>query len=408
MTDDQHPTPPENRPSGPQDPDGAPAPEGRPGQPRPDAPAQAPEHAGPYGTAYGQPSGQPPQQPYGYPYGPAAQQPLHYDPRGQPYGVPPQQPYGSPYGPPPGQLQQYDPYGQPYGVPPQVRPTPRRRQQDSEPGRFMWWDLGAFLVYAVGFLGGLVGFVLVLPPMNQMMASGDAVQQNQALFIVQAVAYGGIGLIAVVLSGAALWRSIRAFAYLWWLKLLLIPVAWIATIVINAIVVTAISDQPEVSQNQQDIEQMLSAVPFGVAVIVIALLGPYVEEYFFRHLMVGKLSRHINIWICGVISVITFPLLHFIPALIGLSDDLSVVTIIPYVTMGIIFTVAYILTGRSLIYAWLLHAFNNFMSLVMMYFVAPRLERFLEDSGIDPGGEPLGWIIDTAGAFLSAGTGVLC
>lgn len=272
----------------------------------------------------------------------------------------------------------------------------------------MWWDLGAFLVYAVGFLGGLVGFVLVLPPMNQMMASGDAVQQNQALFIVQAVAYGGIGLIAVVLSGAALWRSIKAFAYLWWLKLLLIPVAWIATIVINAIVVTAISDQPEVSQNQQDIEQMLSAVPFGVAVIVIALLGPYVEEYFFRHLMVGKLSRHINIWICGVISVITFPLLHFIPALIGLSDDLSVVTVIPYVTMGIIFTVAYILTGRSLIYAWLLHAFNNFMSLVMMYFVAPRLERFLEDSGIDPGGEPLSWIIDTAGAVLSAGAGVLC
>lgn len=186
-------------------------------------------------------------------------------------------------------------------------------------------------------------------------------------------------LVARLLSGQALWRSIRRFAYLWWLKLLLIPVGWIAMLVLNMIIVIfGFGSDPETSQNQEAITAMLDAVPFVAAVVVIAMLGPFVEEFFFRHLLIGKLSRHLNVWICGAISVVTFPLLHFIPALLGLSEDLTLVAVVPYLTMGMLITVGYIVAGRNLFYAWLLHAFNNFMSLVMAYFVQPWAEDMLD------------------------------
>jgi uncharacterized protein len=259
------------------------------------------------------------------------------------------------------------------GPPPGWRPPPRKWQKDADPGRFTWWDLGATLFYVVGFLTGLVGLVALLPPINELI-TGDDVQAQQGTFLINAVGYGVLAVIAVVLSGAALWRSIKAFSYLWWLKLLLVPVAWLASIFFNlVIIVLLLGSEGETSENQAAIEAMLQAIPLLAAVAVIGILGPFVEEYFFRHLLIGKLSKYINVWICGAISVVAFPLIHFIPALIGLTDDLTFVSVVPYLTMGIIITVGYIVTGRNLFYAWLLHAFNNVMSLLLSYFLVPWL-----------------------------------
>lgn len=305
-------------------------------------------------------------------------------PEQNPYGHPPQQPPGShPYGTQPQQgPYQYGPYSQhPYSqhpAPQPKQPRPRKRQPDADPGRFTWWDLGAMLFYVGGFLTGAVSFLLLLPGLNDLMASGQEDDLLLGSFLVNAISYGVLGLIAVVLSAGALVRAWKAFAYLWWLKLLLIPVIWLGIIILNAVLVFLITDEPQTSQNQEDIVSMLGVVPFLAAFVVIALLGPYVEEFFFRHLMIGKLSRHLNIWICAALSVASFPLLHFLPALFGLSDDLTIVTVLPYVTMGVAFTLAYILTGRSLLYVWLLHAFNNFMSLVVTYYVLPWAEDMEE------------------------------
>lgn len=261
-----------------------------------------------------------------------------------------------------------------HGPPPGWKPVRRKAQQDSEPGKFTWWDLGATLFYVIGFLSGLVGLVGLIPPINQLL-TGDETQMQQGMFLINTVSYALLALIAVILSGAALWRSVKAFSYLWWLKLLLVPVAWIASIILNMVLVLfLLGAEPETSENQEAIEAMLQAVPFIAALVVIAALGPYVEEYFFRHLLIGKLSRYLNVWFCGVISVVAFPLLHFLPALIGLTDDLSLVAVMPYLTMGIVITLGYILTGRNLFYAWLLHFFNNAMSLLLAYFVVPWAE----------------------------------
>ncbi|GFZ86965.1 CPBP family intramembrane metalloprotease [Nesterenkonia alkaliphila] len=253
---------------------------------------------------------------------------------------------------------------------------PRKRQQDSEPGRFTWWDLGATLFYVLGFLTGLVSFLALLPPVNALMA-GDEIQQQQGMFTINAISYGVLAAITMSVSAAALWRSVRAFAYLWWLKLLLVPFAWLATLLLNfVLIVVVLGADPETSENQEAIDTMLQAVPFLAAVAVIAVLGPFVEEYFFRHLLIGKLSRYINVWICGAVSIIAFPLLHFIPALFGLADDLTLVSLVPYLTMGVLISVGYIVTGRNLFYAWVLHFFNNFMSLLVSYFVLPWAEDF--------------------------------
>lgn len=347
-----------------------------PAGPPPHEPGQQGEpHPGPYG-----------QHPYGHnPYG---QDPYAQDPYGRPSPYDP-----NPYDPNP---HGYDPYGPPsgvapYGAPAHPGPPPYQfppsgpgpqGQPDSEPGRFTWWDFGATLFYIGTFFVGLIGVLVFIPQVNAMLTSGDTDDLARADFLLNAVGYSVMALICLVLSGPALWRSIKTFAHLWWLKLLLIPVGWLSILLINAVLVMLLTDSPETSANQQAIEQMLGAVPLLGALIVLGLLGPYVEEFFFRHLLVGKLSRHLNIWICGAISVMVFPLIHFIPALVGLTDDLSLLTFIPYVTMGTAFTLVYILAGRSLFYSWLLHAANNSMAVLLQYFVVPLLPELDDLDGL--------------------------
>lgn len=371
--------------SSPQNPYGEPSPDAGDQQHRGRGPEQQPSPwaaPGPYPAAGQPPQGtgtQPyPHQPYGGPAGyghPEAPGP--HSPYGPPGAHGAQGAYGSQhYGPQPyGAQGPHSP--QHYGWQPQ---PPRRRQQDSEPGRFTWWDLGATLFYVIGFLTGLVGLIGLVPAVGDMLNSADEDTAQFGMFLINGISYAVLAVIALALSGSALWRSIRRFGYLWWLKLLLVPVGWAVMLGVNILVVVGIlGADPETSENQAAIDAMLGAVPFLGAVLVIAVLGPYVEEYFFRHLLIGKLSRHLNIWVCGAISVVTFPLLHFIPALIGLAEDLTAVAVVPYVTMGALITVGYILSGRNLFYAWLIHAFNNFISLVMAYFVQPWAEGILED-----------------------------
>ena len=289
------------------------------------------------------------------------------NPEQNPYGYPPHQP-GYP-GQAPQPYQQYQPYPQ----------RPPKRQLDTDPGRFTWWDAGATLLYVLGFMGGMLSMLIyVVPGVSDLLDSGVEDDLNLAAFLGNAFSYGVMGIIALVLSFGALVRSFKTFAYLWWLKLLLIPVIWVGILVFNAVMVMIIGEEPQTSQNQEGIVEMLGVVPFLAAFVVIGLLGPYVEEYFYRHLLIGKLSRHLNIWICAAISVGIFPLVHFVPAYLAGAGDLNIVTFLPYVTMGLAFTLAYILTGRSLLYAWLLHAFNNTMSLLVTYYVLPWAEDMEE------------------------------
>lgn len=383
---------------------------GRPfaGQQGAPAPYGGPHHRDPQ-VPYGQPPwGQPSsgagpheQGPYGQ--GPYSQGPYDQGPYDQglysqgSYGQPPygSSPYGvQGFGPGYGTQGPAGPMRSP-GADLRGRPLPDPRdkyskgiwgQPDSSPGRFSWWDL----LPTVPYLGVMVLLPLLLtallgPSIDEASGLMEMDSADWALeFAVNAALFIVLFGLALGVSGKAVWRSMRTFSHhaLAWLKLIAVPALWVMVLVINAVLMALLmmifGSEPETSVNQAGVEEMVAAVPFWAALLVFGVLGPYVEEYFFRHLLVGKLSRHLNIWICAVISIVPFAFVHVAEEL--LSGDLQLVlsTVLPYLTMSVVFTLVYILSGRSLMFAWLLHAFNNSMALVLQTFVLPHLPDEME------------------------------
>ena len=270
----------------------------------------------------------------------------------------------SPYGHP----------GAPGGIPagwpgrrPAARPAP-----DWTPGRFNWGDAVVVLVYVALMVLGLglwLAVSLGLVPGD--LEAFDLVRDG---FTVNIVSYA----ILVVLVLAVAWRplvtSLRVFRTGTWWKLLLLPATWLACIVVNVIVLSLIGEA-QTSANQAALEEMTTQAPPVLMILMTVVAAPLVEEYLFRHLLIGKLSRWINVWVCAVVSVLAFTLLHFL----GTGGDFRLVETVPYLTLAVAITVSYILMGRSFGYAVLLHMVNNGIAIAMLYLVAPLLPDTLPD-----------------------------
>lgn len=334
-------------------------------------------------------------------------QPHQYDhPYGQPqaphlYGHPPagHVPPNSPQGPGPyaSHPQWPGPYAQvPAPVPqPRVQPLPDPkdrysrgvwRQPDSRPGRFLWWDLLPVVPYLVLVVGVSLVSLMLFSPAEEISLTPEEARLE---FLISGLTFGTLTVLILAVAGKALWRSLVVFTHhgLACLKLFLIPGLWVAIVGVNvllmALVMALTGAEQDVSANQAGIEAMLQAAPFWAALLVLGLLAPLVEEYIFRHLLIGKLSRHLNIWFCAVISVVPFAFLHVSSELFAGDMQAVLMTVVPYLTMSIVFTLAYIFSGRSLLFVWLLHAFNNCMAVTLQYWLAPLLEDL---EGIEPYG----------------------
>lgn len=264
--------------------------------------------------------------------------------------------------------------GAPGGVPagwpgrrPAARPAP-----DWTPGRFHWGDAVVVLVYVALMVLGLglwLAVSLGLVPGD--LEAFDLVRDG---FTVNIVSYA----ILVVLVLAVAWRplvtSLRVFRTGTWWKLLLLPATWLACIVVNVIVLSLIGEA-QTSANQAALEEMTTQAPPVLMILMTVVAAPLVEEYLFRHLLIGKLSRWINVWVCAVVSVLAFTLLHFL----GTGGDFRLVETVPYLTLAVAITVSYILMGRSFGYAVLLHMVNNGIAIAMLYLVAPLLPDTLPE-----------------------------
>ncbi|WP_241181844.1 CPBP family intramembrane glutamic endopeptidase, partial [Micrococcus luteus] len=264
--------------------------------------------------------------------------------------------------------------GAPGGVPagwPGRRPA-ARTASDWTPGRFHWGDAVVVLVYVALMVLGLglwLAVSLGLVPGD--LEAFDLVRDG---FTVNIVSYA----ILVVLVLAVAWRplvtSLRVFRTGTWWKLLLLPATWLACIVVNVIVLSLIGEA-QTSANQAALEEMTTQAPPVLMILMTVVAAPLVEEYLFRHLLIGKLSRWINVWVCAVVSVLAFTLLHFL----GTGGDFRLVETIPYLTLAVAITVSYILMGRSFGYAVLLHMVNNGIAIAMLYLVAPLLPDTLPE-----------------------------
>lgn len=252
-------------------------------------------------------------------------------------------------------MQQRPEYLTPY------RPV-RVKQRTFDAGKFTKGDLWTVLAYLVFFVGGGASLITLIPGYMTSFST-----EEQALFGINLILYVTFFVLAMIQCGPQFFESFKTMRYYPWAKWLMLPGGWILTIMVNA-TIAALTGQAATSENQAALESMATAVPLPVMLVVTALFGPFVEEYLFRHLLIGKLSRRFNVWLCALVSTILFASIHFIGA--GIS---SWVEVVPYFMLGVMMAVAYILSGKSLAYSYMLHVINNTVALLVVYLVYPLL-----------------------------------
>jgi uncharacterized protein len=238
----------------------------------------------------------------------------------------------------------------------------KRRQPVFDPGPFRLGDAAMVLGYLLLFVVGLAALLMFVPGFLETFGTQDA-----AMFAVNLIVYAVLFTGAMIMAFPALWRSFRTFAYYPWAKGFLIPAAWLGSLMITAAVLMTMGEVVK-SENQLTIEGMTASIPFPTMFMVAVVMGPFVEEYIFRHLLIGKLSRKVNVWVCVAVSVVLFAAMHFVG-----SGSFDISSAIPYITLGTVISVAYVLSGKSLAYAYVLHLFNNGIALVLAYTVLPLL-----------------------------------
>lgn len=188
-----------------------------------------------------------------------------------------------------------------------------------------------------------------------------------ASYAVNAIFYAGVGIFAVASAWRVAGRDLRILGTRLWFTLGMIPLAIVVMLILTAILVAAFGTAQS-SENQLGIQGLLQHVPAWLMVPLLVILGPFVEEYLFRHLLIGKLSQHVNIWICCVISVVVFASIHVIG-----REGLVLSALAPYLGMAMVLVAVYVWTGKNLMFSYFVHAAKNLMAVVLIYAVPPEL-----------------------------------
>ncbi|WP_164205280.1 CPBP family intramembrane glutamic endopeptidase [[Micrococcus luteus] ATCC 49442] len=208
---------------------------------------------------------------------------------------------------------------------------------------------------------------LLAPFLRQLAPSPAA-----ASYGVNLLFYGSVGILAVIAARRVMARDLRVLATRPWFTLLMIPTAVIAMMILTAIVVTA-AGGVQTSANQAGLQELMQQVPAWLMVPVVVIVGPFVEEYIFRHLLIGKLSRKLNIWLCCALSVVLFAALHIVG-----QEAITLPALLPYLAMGATLVFVYVWTGRNLMFAYFVHAAKNLLAVVFIYAIPPELFEQLQ------------------------------
>ena len=223
----------------------------------------------------------------------------------------------------------------------------------------------ALYVAAAGLFA--VAGELLAPFLRQLAPSPAA-----ASYGVNLLFYGSVGILAVIAARRVMARDLRVLATRPGFTLLMIPTAVIAMMILTAIVVTA-AGGVQTSANQAGLQELMQQVPAWLMVPVVVIVGPFVEEYIFRHLLIGKLSRKLNIWLCCALSVVLFAALHIVG-----QEAITLPALLPYLAMGATLVFVYVWTGRNLMFAYFVHAAKNLLAVVFIYAIPPELFEQLQ------------------------------
>ncbi|MDU7042307.1 MAG: CPBP family glutamic-type intramembrane protease [Actinomyces sp.] len=114
-------------------------------------------------------------------------------------------------------------------------------------------------------------------------------------------------------------------------------------------------NQP-IAENQQQVMNALNDGTLGLVFTFFVGIGvPVIEEMFFRHILIGKLSAYAPTWLVASISAALFAYMH--------SHQWQ--DFFMYLPLSIVLTLVYVMSGKNVAYSWLFHALNNSIMLIV-------------------------------------------
>jgi membrane protease YdiL (CAAX protease family) len=249
--------------------------------------------------------------------------------------------------------------------------TTHRRPPPPQPElyRFSPLDFGTVGLYVA--MAGLfaVAGELLAPFLRQLAPSPAA-----ASYGVNLIFYGSVGILAVTAARRVIGRDLQVLATRPWFTLMMVPAAVIAMMILTALVVSA-AGGVQTSANQAGLQELMQQVPAWLMVPVVVIVGPFVEEYMFRHLLIGKLSRRVNIWLCCALSVVLFAALHIVG-----QEAITLPALLPYLAMGATLVFVYVWTGKNLMFSYFVHAAKNLLAVIFIYAIPPELFEQLQQA----------------------------
>lgn len=161
-----------------------------------------------------------------------------------------------------------------------------------------------------------------------------------------------------------------AFSYLRthpFLKILLLFGLWILVVIVQAATRIALyGGNPPVAENQQQVINALNDGTLGLAFSFFVTVGvPLVEEIFYRHILICKLSAYAPTWLVASISAALFAYMHSHQW----QDFFS------YLPLSIVLTLIYVKSGKNVAYSWLFHALNNTIMVALMFTMQGALQN---------------------------------
>lgn len=153
-----------------------------------------------------------------------------------------------------------------------------------------------------------------------------------------------------------------AFTYLRthpFLKILLLFGLWILVVIVQAATRIALYGlNPPIADNQQAVINAIFDGGTGLVFCFFVAIGvPMVEEIFYRHILIGKLSAYAPTWLVASISAALFAYMHC-----HQWQDFFT-----YLPLSIVLTLVYVMSGKNVAYSWLFHALNNTIMVGLMF-----------------------------------------
>ena len=112
--------------------------------------------------------------------------------------------------------------------------------------------------------------------------------------------------------------------------------------------------------NQSNIQRTFQEQPLLIAVFA-CIIGPFVEELFFRQVLLHWLGKYLSSWLSIFLVGLVFSLTHMHN--LSLSEWISAVS---YLGGGLVFSIIYVKEKENIYYPLLVHILGNSLSFMIL------------------------------------------